>query len=301
MAMPARQRRSTLARFEDRLFQWAIGTARRGGGFVTRHSGDGADRIAYLERPGDAESIVLLHGFASNKDSWLQFVRGLPRRYRIVSFDLPGHGDSGFSADYNYRPTVLARRIAATADMLGLDRFHIAGNSLGGWVSTLIAANQPGRIMSLALIDAAGVFPPIPSDLQSMLDDGQNPLLVNDRAGFDELMDMVFYRRPPMPWPIPQALTRMAQDHYDRNSKMFDDIYANLEETIDLLPGLDMPTLVLWGADDRILHVSSTEVFDSHLPRCAVIVMPNCGHCPILERAREAVLHYRSWLDAKGV
>ena len=301
MAILAPQRGGVLAGLEDRLFQWAVNTARHSVGFRTRHSGDGADRIAYLERSGDAESIVLLHGFAANKDTWLRFVRGLPRHYRIISFDLPGHGDSGFSADYDYRPAVLAQRIAAAVDMLGLDRFHIAGNSLGGWVSTLIAANQPRRIMSLALIDAAGVFPPIASDLQSMLDDGQNPLLVNDRAGFDELMDMVFYRRPPMPWPIPQALTRMAQNHYDRNTKMFDDIYANLEETIDLLPGLDMPTLVLWGADDRILHVSSTEVYDSHLPRSEVIVMPNCGHCPILERAREAVLHYRSWLDAKGV
>ena len=299
--MPARQRRDVLARLEDRLFQWAINTARRTAGFRNRHSGDGTDRIAYLERSGDVESIVLLHGFAANKDNWLQFVRGLPRHYRIVSFDLPGHGDSGFSADCDYRPTVLAQRIAAAVDMLGLDRFHIAGNSLGGWVSTLIAANQPGRIMSLALIDAAGVFPPIPSDLQSMLDDGQNPLLVNDRAGFEVLMDMVFYRRPPMPWPIPQALTRMAQNHYGRNTKIFDDVHANLVETIDLLPGLDMPTLVLWGAKDRILHVSSTKVFAAHLPRSEVIIIPNCGHCPILERARESVLHYRSWLNVMGV
>ncbi|MDH3377355.1 MAG: alpha/beta fold hydrolase [Gammaproteobacteria bacterium] len=301
MATPARQRRSMRARFEDRLFQWAINAARRSAGFVTRRIGGGPDRIVYLERPGEAEPIVLLHGFAANKDNWLQFVRGLPRHYRIISFDLPGHGDSGFSADYDYRPTVLAQRIVAAVDILGLDRFHIAGNSLGGWVSTLIAADGPGRILSLGLIDAAGVFPPIQSDLQRMLEDGQNPLLVSDRAGFDVLMDMVFYRRPPMPWPIPQALTRMAQNHYERNTKIFDDMYSNLVETIDLLPDLDMPTLVIWGAKDRILHVSSTEIFDAHLPHSEVIVMPNCGHCPILERAREAVFHYRSWLEATGV
>ena len=282
----------------DRVFWFAVRVARRHVGFAYAEAGTGTDTIAYLDRPGSGEAIVLLHGFAANKDVWLRFARHIPSHYRVIAIDLPGHGDSGSQANASYRPAELAARIVHTTDLLNLDRFHVAGNSLGGWVAALIAAERPQQILSLGLISAVGVYPTAPSELQIMLERGHNPLIANNRADFNDLMDLLFFRRPPMPWPIPHALTRLAQSRYSINSTIFDDIYANLleKEIVDLLPAITMPTLILWGDKDRVLHVSSAEVFHDHLPLSQVVIMKHCGHAPIIERPGETAAHYLAFL-----
>jgi len=282
----------------DRVFWFAVKIARRRAGLAYAEGGTGTNTIAYLDRPGSEEAIVLLHGFAANKDVWLRFARQIPKRYRIIAIDLPGHGDSGSQAHASYRPADLAARVVQITDQLNLNEFHLAGNSLGGWVATLIAAERPQHILSLGLISAVGVYPPTPSELQTMLERGHNPLIASNRADFNDLMDLLFFRRPTMPWPIRQALTHLAQSRHSINCKIFDDIYANLleKEITDLLPGITMPTLILWGDKDRVLHVSSADVFHEHIPRSKVVIMKDCGHALIIERPSETAAHYLAFL-----
>lgn len=237
--------------------------------------------IAYLERDGDGETIVFLHGFAANKDNWIRFVRHLPRSYRILIFDLPGHGDSSYDPDFHHDAFNLAGRMWETFDALELDRFHLVGHSLGGWVATLQAIDRPESLLTLGLFDSAGVQPPDPSELQNLLKRGVNPLLVNTAEDFERLLDFVFHKRPFMPWPIKPAMSEIYISRAAINKKIWEDLASRLEESVESFQQLTMPTLVLWGEQDRILDVSSIEVYAEHLPDASIVIMKNCGHTPM--------------------
>jgi len=274
----------------------AIERARSG---VDVHTvGAGAHTLAYLEREGPGPTVVLLHGFAANKDAWLRFVRHLPPEYRVLVFDLPGHGDSTFRRDALYDPPGLARILTQAFDALGLARFHLAGNSLGGWIAILYAADHPGQVESLGLFNAAGVRAPEASELERLLEQGDNPLLVDDHAEFERFLDFVFHERPWLPWPGSWVLAEHFVARADENRKIWRDLSAALVEVTPELPALTLPVLVLWGAEDRVLDPSSVEVFLRHLPAATAVVMADTGHSPIVERPEATARHYTEFLSA---
>jgi abhydrolase domain-containing protein 6 len=261
-------------------------------GFVTVDS----QTIAYLERPGAGETIVLLHGFGANKDNWVRFVRSIPKEYRVIALDLPGHGDSSKLMDKTYDIDFIEEGFAHAADALGLTRFHIAGNSMGGYVSMLYTARNPQRIQTMCLMDTAGIVSPQPSDLQLALLEGRHPLTPVSEEEFYELLKFAFYKKPFIPWPVTSVLARMTVESSAFNRKMWDDIKFRNSDMAPLLPGFHVPVLVVWGDRDRITHVSATEVLKRSLPDSKLVIMEDCGHMPMLERPKETARHYVSFL-----
>ena len=255
--------------------------------------------ISYLERAGDGETIVFLHGFAANKDNWIRFVRYLPSSYRILIFDLPGHGDSSFDPELKYDAFSLATLMWETFDAFGLERFHLVGHSLGGWIATLQAIERPQSIITLGLFDSAGVDPPTPSEFQGLLKQGDNPLLVHTEEDFERLLEFVFHEEPFMPWPVKPVMTKVYIARAAINQKIWDDLSARLEQPVEEFRHLTMPTLVLWGELDRILDVSSIEVYQKYLPDSSIVIMKNCGHSPMAERPKEAAALYLTFLGVK--
>lgn len=260
----------------------------------------GGMSLSYLERPGGGDTIVLLHGFGADKDNWVRFVRHLPAGYRVIALDLPGHGDSAKPVDRTYSVEFFTQSFAQAADALKLGRFHLVGNSMGGYVSMLYASRNPGRVMDLCLMDTAGIFTGVPgqSDLMAALARGESPLTPATKEEFDRLLDFAFYHKPFMPWPVKSVLADRAVESAPLLKKMFKDFNANLVDPVPLLPGLDLPVLVLWGERDRILHVSTTIVLEKNLPREKTVIMKDCGHMPMLEKPRETARHYLDFLNA---
>lgn len=282
---------------QDSMYEAAISTERMISGLheasVTVRGGE----TTYLERSGNGETIVLLHGFGADKDNWIRFARYLPREYRILAFDLPGHGDSVKDDTKSYTIDFITAGFAEAVDALRLDRFHLAGNSMGGWVAMLYTVRNPERVTTLGLFDSAGVFSPEPSDLQKALARGENILVPASEDAFHTLMGYAFHKKPFIPWPIGSVLARRAVYDAPFRLKMWNDINLDRRDAAPVLPDLNLPVLVLWGANDRITHVSSVRVYEQYLPRSETVVMKDCGHLPMLERPREAAAHYGAFLD----
>jgi pimeloyl-ACP methyl ester carboxylesterase len=253
-------------------------------------------KIAYLERQGSGETIVLLHGFGADKDCWLRFVRGLPEEYRVIAFDLPGHGDSTRDDTKDHTIDFITAGFATAADALRLDRFHVVGNSMGGWVGMLYTARNPDRVITLGLFDSAGVFSPEPSDLQKALARGENILVPASEEAFFTLMEYGFHKEPFIPWPIRSVLARRAVQDAPFRLKMWNAINLDRKDVTPVLPDLNLPVLVLWGADDRITHLSAVRIYERYLPRAETVVMEDCGHMPMLERPAETSGHYIAFL-----
>jgi 2-hydroxy-6-oxonona-2,4-dienedioate hydrolase len=99
--------------------------------------------------------VVLLHGRGGHLESWRATVGPLAEYHTVVAFDLLGHGLTAGNGG-EYRVADLAAHAGAVLDVLGLDRVTLVGQSIGGWVATLLALERPGQIASLVLVEAAG-------------------------------------------------------------------------------------------------------------------------------------------------
>jgi pimeloyl-ACP methyl ester carboxylesterase len=251
--------------------------------------------VAYLDR-GSGEPILLLHGFGAEKDNWIFFAREIPDRYRVIAIDLPGFGESSRDAAEHYDVRSQSARLLAFVDALGLPRFHLAGNSMGGNIAARFALDHPERVRSLALIDAGGVVAPHPSEVARAIAAGQSPLVVDSVADFDRIMALLFVKQPPIPGFIKRHLAERALANRDFNQKIFSDLLAAPARLEGELPNLRAPTLVVWGAGDRIIDVSAAGVFAAAIPGAQTAIIAACGHSPMIERPAETAARYLAFL-----
>lgn len=254
--------------------------------------------IHYYEGgPSNAQTILMVHGFAANKDNWLRFARHLSNDYRVIAIDLPGFGASDRPTG-SYDVGTQTERLASVIEALGIGRLHLIGNSMGGHISALYAARYPDKVLSLTLLDNAGITSPQPSELMQLLERGaSNPLVVKQPEDFQRLLEFVFVQ-PPY---LPESLKGYFAEQAINNSAHYDQVFAHLiERYIPLEPELakiQAPTLIIWGAEDRALHVSSIEVMQPLLRKPSVVIMPKTGHAPMIERPQQTAEHYRAFLQ----
>ena len=268
-------------------------------GLAHEHSQVGNLNIHYYRGgPANGEVIVLLHGFAADKDNWLRFARYLTDSYQVIALDLPGFGDSDRPAG-SYDVGTQAERLGNFLDSLDLDSVHLLGKSMGGHIAALYAARYPQRIRTLALFDNAGIEAPHPSELYQRLRQGQrNPLLIQQPQDFQALLDFVFVEPPYLPGSLKNHLARLAmanETHYQQIFTQLVERYIPLEPQ---LPKITAPVLLLWGRQDRVLDVSSIQIMQPLLQKPSVSIMDGVGHAPMLERPQESALRYRQFLQS---
>jgi abhydrolase domain-containing protein 6 len=254
--------------------------------------------VSYLEREGPGETVVLLHGFSADKDNWVRFTRYLPRQYRVIAVDLPGHGSTTSDWTTTYSIEYMTKGFAATVDALHLERFHLAGNSMGGYVSTLYSAAHPERVATLCLLDSAGIAkPPQPSDREIALSHGINPLVPRTREDFSETLKYVFYKQPFLPWPALDVMGARQLARGPFNEKVWGDYHSHWVDVTGIMKEIRMPVLIMWGDRDRVTHISSMSVFQQGIPQARTVVFKDCGHMPMVEIPKESASVYASFLE----
>jgi pimeloyl-ACP methyl ester carboxylesterase len=250
----------------------------------------------YQGGPSNGETILMVHGFAASKDNWLQFARYFTEDYQVIALDLPGFGDS--SKPYaSYDIGTQVERLAAFTQALKIKKLHLIGNSMGGHISALYAARYPEQILSLALLDNAGIDSPQKSELIERLERGEpNPLIVKTQQQFDQLLELIFVKVPSMPERLKRYLAATSIANSAFNERIFAQLVSRYIPLEPVLPKIQAPTLLLWGAQDRVRDVSSIEVMQPLLQQPSVVIMQNCGHAPMIERPEETAKYYREFL-----
>jgi pimeloyl-ACP methyl ester carboxylesterase len=252
----------------------------------------------YQGGPSDGETILMVHGFGASKDNWLRFARYFTEGYQVIALDLPGFGDS--SKPYaSYDVGTQVERLAAFTQALKIKKLHLIGSSMGGHISALYAARYPEQILSVALLGNAGIDSPQKSELIERLERGEpNPLIVKTPQQFEQLLEFVFVEVPSMPERLKRYLAARGIANSTQNERIFAQLVSRYIPLEPILPKIQVPTLLLWGAQDRVLHVSSIEVMRPLLQRPSVVIMQDCGHAPMLERPEETAEHYLAFLDS---
>ncbi|MGI9133296.1 MAG: alpha/beta fold hydrolase [Rhodoferax sp.] len=269
--------------------------ARRLAGLQRKTLRVGAHDIVYLEAGTGAQTILLVHGFSGAKEQWLRWA-SLLKGYRVVIPDLLGHGESSKPHDGGYDIASQVALLHQFTQALGLTRFHIAGNSMGGRIAASYALHHPQQLRSLALLAASGVKPLQPSVLEKMHQRGEPLFVVGSRKDMRFWLEMAFSKVPFTPYPLFELAYQTARAQQQWNQKMLAQILPDAYTLEPDLPRIATPTLVLWGSDDRLLDISSVPVYARGLPQQQTVVLQHCGHCPMLEQPQQSASAYLDFL-----
>ncbi|MCF8054867.1 MAG: alpha/beta hydrolase [Deltaproteobacteria bacterium] len=245
--------------------------------------------ISYLES-GQGEAIVLLHGFGARKEDWLAFGSGLRNDYRIIIPDLPGFGESAKKDGASYSVASQAKRLNDFIGALQIARAHFAGNSLGAAIVGKLAADNPDKVQTLTLLDAACVAGAQPSEMQLLMEQGKNVLSPKNREEMDALLDMVFNKKPVIPFVLMEYLVREAIAESSFREKVAHEIWKEEKYALENDSSkIKAKTLIIWGQNDRLTHISGAEILQRCIGNSRVVLIADCGHSPMLEKPAETL------------
>jgi len=265
---------------------------------LSRHTVQVDDhRWVYLEG-GKGETILFVHGFGMEKDGWVLFPKAFTGSYRLILPDLPGFGENSRSDSADYDVPSQVKRLNRFVETLGLDRFHVVGSSMGGYIAGFYASEYPEKVKSLALFNPAGVNSPVQSDLwRRYAETGEIALVYRTREGFEEILRLLFYQVPRVPGGFKAYFAELGASNYAFYGKVLRDLQQGGRDQLESrLSRVQARTLVVWGANDRILHVSGAEKFRKGIQNVKVVILDQCGHVPFFEKRAETVKIYKDFL-----
>lgn len=255
--------------------------------------------IAYLSNasPVAGETLVMVHGFGANKDSWTRLAAELTDDYNVYAVDLPGHGDSSKPLDLGYRFEDQVSYLAEILKALSLEQAHMLGNSMGGAVTALYAATYPDQIRSAVLFAPAGILE-YRGELVEQVAEGENPLILKEEGDFERLMDFVMEKKPFVPWPIYEVMEEKAI----ANRKINEVIFAAIRDSgygpdfRQAITRIEAPVLVVWGREDRVIDHRNADVFVDRIPDARKVLLEGVGHVPMVEVPEESAQLVREFL-----
>lgn len=269
---------------------------RAAAGLRSRRLRVGTHEIHYVEG-GRGETVLLLHGIFGAKEHWNDFARHLTRRYRVVAPDLPGFGASTRLANEAYGYAAQAGRLADFVDALGMPALHVAGSSMGGTLAALLALRRPGQVASLAFIGAPhGLRSARRSVMDRLIEDGQAPLVPRSDDEFEEMLCLLFERRPWLPHPVLHAARREALGQAASNLRLWREQLQDRYLLQDHLHRLEVRTAAFWGECDRLFDVSGMETLRRLVPGAWTHVLPGVGHLPMMEAPAATARRYVQFL-----
>ena len=280
----------------DRLYESAMTREARQAGLKAEQVSIGEDIEIALRHNLSQEHdqvLVMIHGFSANKENWLRMAQHLHEDYGLVALDLPGHGESTQDPELSYRIPEQASRVREVMDALDIEAAHLTGNSMGGAIAALVAANHPERVHTLSLINSAGIHEH-PSELEQALERGENPLVVRSTGDFRRVIDFTMEKPPFIPWPISSAMAERAVANASINDRIFEDLQRDSSNDFQqALEHIEAPTLVLWGEKDRVISVDNAPLFASRLSDSRLVLLDDIGHMPMIEVPQETAGYIR--------
>ncbi len=251
------------------------------GGFHVHYQDDGDPALPLL---------VLLHGFGDSYTSWEGWVAALKGKFHIISLDFPGHGLTRAPEGYEITGDGLADFVDTFAGQLGLAKFAVAGNSMGGGVAWKLAVRHPQRVSALILADAAG-FP-------NEKPPGETPLAfkilryplgrallrnIDNRPLIDQGLKTDVYDKSIITPALVDRWADFQRAPGHRAILMSVNIGGLNQATPTVLGAIAVPTLVLHGDEDPLIEPASGAKFAAAIPGAKLVTYPHVGHLPQIE------------------
>ncbi|BET26393.1 pimeloyl-ACP methyl ester carboxylesterase [Limnobacter thiooxidans] len=257
--------------------------------------------VPYLQG-GKGEPLVLIHGFGGSKDNFNRVAYYLTNHYTVYAIDVPGFGASTRDLDADYVINTQIDRVHEIIEKLGLKQPHIGGNSMGGWISGAYAAKYPDDVASIWFLAPAGLLESRKSEvIQQFEKTGEIVLTASNREEFEKIVDVVMFKRPAFaPGFVVEAMAARAaadQTLHQRIYKDFKSVPSDLATALSK-SNYKGPALIVWGKEDRVLHVDGAAELKTAMPGFDVILMDQVGHVPMMEKPEQVAADYVKWREA---
>jgi pimeloyl-ACP methyl ester carboxylesterase len=270
-------------------------------------------RIHYRDQGNiSGTPIVLIHGAMASLHTWEPWVRILDQMYRIITLDLPAHGLTGQVKSARYGDGAFISAINAVTEHVGIEKFVLGGNSMGGGATWQYTLEHPEKVIAMILVDS--VPPGNWSNSEPETDRGPGPLAFR-------LLQQNWFRAIAAyidPWPLVGQGLRSA---YNNSPVVNDQLAARYYELImrkgtrsailgggkpstratnqlSDLNSLQQPTLIMWGAQDSIISVSTALLFEENIPNTMTIIYDDLGHIPMEEDPERSAADVRMFLNS---
>jgi pimeloyl-ACP methyl ester carboxylesterase len=241
----------------------------------------------------------MLHGFGSSLHTWEPWANALSDKYRVVRYDLPGFGLTGADPTGDYSDRRGMQVLADLMDALSIRRAALIGNSMGGKLAWMFAADHPSRVTKLILVSPDGFASPgfeygkkadvpllvrlLPYTLPTfMVRMNLAPAYGDPAALTDDLLTR--YRDMMLAPGVRDAMiARLAQ--------------VELQPPESLLARITAPTLLVWGEKDAMIPVGNARDYTNVLQHSRVVTYPDLGHLPQEEAPDRSLVPVRAYLD----
>lgn len=248
---------------------------------------------------GSGPPLLLIHGTAASLHTWDGWTKALKSEFRIIRLDLPGFGLTGPDPEARYQLHEYAQFIHAFMSQLGIEKYSLAGNSLGGGIAWHVAALYPESIEKLILVDPNGLPKDEPPSLVFKLAKNRitaallkkfapRPVIKNN-------LKQVYYQDDK----ISEDLITRYHDLTRRvgNRQAFVD-RANIKDRPDLnlFSQITCPTLIQWGRHDTWIPITDAQLFDEYIANSQVVIYEDAGHVPMEEIPEKSAEDARSFL-----
>jgi pimeloyl-ACP methyl ester carboxylesterase len=245
---------------------------------------------------GDGPVVLLIHGMAGSSATWRRVAATLAERFTVVAPDLIGHGASGKPRRGEYSLAAHANVLRDILHFLGHDRATFVGQSLGGGVAMQLAYQFPERCERLVLVGSGGLGREVSLLLRALTFPGFeyvfplvcSPVLRDAGNRVASCLHRIGLRAAPAGEEVWRSYTSLAEA--DTRRAFFRTLHAVIDlggqavsATDRLYLASQVPTLIVWGAEDPLIPVSHAVAAHDAMPGSRLVIFENVGHFPHCE------------------
>jgi len=270
-------------------------------------------KVSYLEGGNPKnETLLMLHGFADNKYTYLLTAGQLTKKYHVIIPDLPGFGESSKPIDATYTFEQFSEWILTFLNHLEISKVHAIGNSLGGAICAIMATTAVDTFSSCIFINSAGITSQPTSGAYKLLEQGINIFELNNLAQFNDFLNMLFAKPPFLPFFIKHYRLKKFIANKSWYHKVMNDMShgmldgdnkeLSIKENRALLDGklekINIPTLILWGDSDKIFEPNIANIFHGKILNSQMKILKNTGHMPQVESPNKVAKELKKFLES---
>jgi pimeloyl-ACP methyl ester carboxylesterase len=251
----------------------------------------------HYEAYGEGNPIIFLHGLGGTLYTWRHLIGPLAPHYQLILFDLKGAGKSPKPFDDKYSMFDQAELIYRFIRQNDMRDVALVGHSFGGGVALLVALKlsqqNPSRLSRLILVDTVSYPQKLPGVIRML----RMPLvgwlglyLIPDKTKVQSMMESMYYddsKINPADVEVYAAPLTLPGAKYALQQTARQIIPDNIDEIIGTYPRIKVPTLIIWGREDKLIPLENGVRLHHAISTSQLVVIERCGHDPLDERPKE--------------
>lgn len=247
------------------------------------------------EGPDDAPVIIFIHGFPFNKTMWTNQISAFSENYRVVAYDVRGHGKSETGAD-DFSIELFVKDLIIAMDTLQIDRAILCGLSMGGYIALNAIENYPERFDALVLCDTNCT-----ADTQEVQEKRLNTIESIKQNGVENFADeLIGNLLAPQTLVTKNEITTAVREMIIKTSP--DSLYQTLiaftwrSETCSKLQEIKVPVLIIVGKEDKITPPEAARLMHEKIRGSVLSIIEHAGHLSNLENPDQFNNHLNEFL-----